>query len=428
LPWDTLSDQDGVSLIKKKFFMTKSHQKKLLTNSPAVQICTLVIILYSLLIPAGMPAYSGPVPDGRDTVKALPADTAKEVKKTSKFDKFNKKVEKLFIYIPVPMYSYSSEAGHIFGLAKFNIINLYKDDNITKPSKISEVLSFSTKGRINASIAAELLLRNNKYMILSSFNYKKTPEYIFGIGNDVKKEDVEQITTDHFKFVGLCLRKLGKKDFYAGAGLAVSDYFSVKTDSNSFLVTDNVTGLNGGTEVGVMLAAAWEGRENRYNPIRGHYIQATYTYNPKFLGSAYQFSSFELDLRKYFNPWLNHVIALQATTMFTTGNVPFYEMAMLGGDYKMRGYYKGALRDKVLVDCQLEYRMPVWNIFGVTGWIGTGRVAPDYGSLSFSGFWLDYGFGLRLMVDSAHRTNLRFDFGFGPHGVNGFYINFAEAF
>jgi hypothetical protein len=54
----------------------------------------------------------------------------------SEFDSFNKKMENLFIYIPVPLYSYSTEAGHTFGLAKFNVINLYKKDTITKASKI----------------------------------------------------------------------------------------------------------------------------------------------------------------------------------------------------------------------------------------------------------------------------------------------------
>ena len=94
----------------------------------------------------------------------------------------------------------------------------------------------------------------------------------------------------------------------------------------------------------------------------------------------------------------------------------------------MRGYYLGALRDNVLLDGQVEYRMPVWSIIGVTGWLGTGRVASSYSDLALDGFWLDYGFGLRLKVDSKNNTNLRFDFGFGNDGISGFYINFAEAF
>jgi hypothetical protein len=345
----------------------------------------------------------------------------------SEFDSFNKKMENLFIYIPVPLYSYSTEAGHTFGLAKFNVINLYKKDTITKPSKISEVFTVSTEGRINASVSTELVFRDNKYIILSYINYKKTPEFIFGIGNDVRKEDKEEIKTDRIKFYAVGLVKFAK-DFYAGGGVDLASYFSIQTDSNSFLVTENVLGLEGGPDIGIGLAGAWDTRDNRYNAYQGHYILTTCFFYPEFFGSKYQFTAFNFDARKFFNPWLNHVIALQATTTFTNRDVPFYDLALMGGEDKMRGYYKGALRDRVLVDAQVEYRMPVWNIFGVTGWIGTGRVAPDYGSLSFDGFWLSYGGGLRIKVDSKHNTNLRFDFGFGPGGINGFYINFAEAF
>ena len=94
----------------------------------------------------------------------------------------------------------------------------------------------------------------------------------------------------------------------------------------------------------------------------------------------------------------------------------------------MRGYYQGAYRDKVLVDGQVEYRMPVWKIFGVTGWMGTGRVASSYDNLSLDNWKLSYGFGIRIRVDSKNNTNMRLDFGFGPKGISGTYINFAEAF
>ena len=127
-----------------------------------------------------------------------------------------------------------------------------------------------------------------------------------------------------------------------------------------------MTGLNGGFSVGIGFAAAFDSRDNRYNAYKGAFVLATYLFHPEFM-SAYQFSKFSLDARKYFNPWLKHVIAVQATTTYTAGDVPFYELALLGGDSKMRGYYEGAFRDKVLVDAQVEYRMPIWKIFGITG-------------------------------------------------------------
>jgi len=354
------------------------------------------------------------------------ADSTAKKDSLSGFDKFNKKAEALFRILPVPIYSYSPDAGNIFGLAKFNVLNISKTDTISKPSKLSEVLTFSTKGRVNASISTELVFHQNKYVVLSYFNYKKQPEYIFGIGNDVTKAGEEQIQYDRLKFSATGL-VLVAKNLYVGMPLDISSYYSIQTDSNSFLVKDSVTGLNGGASLGFGFAAAYDTRDNRYNAHKGAYVIAIFGWHPKFC-SAYEYTQFTLDARKFFNPWLKHIIAIQATTSYTGGNVPFYELSMLGGDSKMRGYYLGAFRDKVSVDAQVEYRMPVWNIFGIAGWIGTGRVADYYGNLGLAGFKLSYGGGLRIRVDSKHDTNLRFDYGFGPGGINGFYVNFGEAF
>ncbi|HEX4850530.1 MAG TPA: hypothetical protein VFV08_06970, partial [Puia sp.] len=116
-----------------------------------------------------------------DSLKQV-ADTAKK-DSLSGFDKFNQKMEALFKILPVPIITYSSEAGNIFGLAKFNLIHLSKADTISKPSKLSEVFTVSTKGRINASVSSELVFDQNKYVVISFINYKKQPEYLFGIGN-----------------------------------------------------------------------------------------------------------------------------------------------------------------------------------------------------------------------------------------------------
>ena len=345
----------------------------------------------------------------------------------SKFDRMNTKMEKLFKIIPVPIYSYSTEAGHTFGLAKFNLVDLDRRDTVSAPSKISEVATFSTEGRINVSVSTDLNWRKGKYMVIGYINYKQQPEFMLGIGNDVSIEDVEEVSTTRLKFVNYFMIQV-VKNLYLGIGADLTNYTNIKYDSTSFLVEDNVLGTEGGTGVGIGITAVYDSRDNRYNAYKGWYIAFKTMTFPAFMGNPYLYSSYNLDIRKYFNPWLKHVIALQATTSARNGEVPFYELAMLGGEDQMRGYYKGALRDKVLVDCQLEYRMPVWKIFGVTAFIGTGRVAESYSDMSPSGFWLSYGFGTRIRVDTEHNTNLRLDWGFGPNGVNGFYINFAEAF
>jgi hypothetical protein len=348
-------------------------------------------------------------------------------KDSTGFDRFNKKMEALFKKIPVPILTYSSEAGQVFGLAKFNLFTLSKKDTISNPTKLSEVVTFSTKGRINASVATELSWKENKYVAISYINYKKQPEYIFGIGNDVVRDSVEEVEYDRLKFYLAQLIRI-KEKFYAGPVFDMSNYFTVKPDSNSFLIRKDVTGLNGGWSVGLGAAIAYDSRDSRYNAYKGYYVIASVIRFPSFLGSTYEFTKFELDARHFINPWLRHVIAFQATTTMTDGDVPFYELAKLGGDSKMRGYYEGAYRDLVAVDAQIEYRMPVWSIFGVTAWFGTGRVADKYANMNINGFHFSYGGGFRIRVDSKNNTNLRVDFGFGPHGIKGTYINFAEAF
>src|SRR6516225_2254599 len=110
---------------------------------------------------------------GIATAHSLPGQTPDSLKKDtlSGFDKFNKKAEALFKVIPIPIITYSSDAGNIFGLAKFNLIHLSKKDTISKPSKLSEVVTFSTKGRVNASVSTELVFDQNKYVIISYINY-----------------------------------------------------------------------------------------------------------------------------------------------------------------------------------------------------------------------------------------------------------------
>ena len=143
----------------------------------------------------------------------------KDAAPKSKFDKFNEKGENLFKYIPVPLYSKTKEAGDIFGLAKFNLFDLKKSDTISQASKFSEVVTFSTLGRVNVSISNDLIFSQNKYMILTYFNYLKQPEYILGIGNDVSIDNAEQIEFERWKFSTTFIRKSIGEHGYAGISL-----------------------------------------------------------------------------------------------------------------------------------------------------------------------------------------------------------------
>jgi outer membrane protein assembly factor BamA len=205
----------------------------------------------------------------------------------------------------------------------------------------------------------------------------------------------------------------------------MSDYFKITTDSNSFLVTDSVTGLKGGTSVGLGPAAAFDSRTTGIILPRGHII-GTALFYPSGLG-PYPFSKFSLDARKYYSPWPGKIFAGQVTTSYANGVVPFYELPQMGGDSQMRGYYEGGLRDNVLVDAQVEFRLHIWNIFGVVGWFGIGQVQNSYSQAAVNQFHLSYGPGLRIKwIQNIILIFVRFWFWSWWH--RGFYVNFWEAF
>ena len=383
--------------------------------------CQVIILL--TLISVQQPCHG----QNSEEKKLNPDSKSVKPAKDSKFDSMNKKMEALFKIIPAPIFSHSVEAGNVFGLAKFNTITLSKFDKVSANSFITEMVTFSSLGQININGATELNWHQGKYMVMGSLNYKRQPEYILGIGNNVKLKDKEQIEITRFKVINYGFVEVAK-DLYVGLGINLTKYTDIKTDSTSFLIRDNISGTEGGTSIGIGFSAVYDTRDIRTNSTRGIFIALKTMTFPSLLANPYLFSSINFDVRKYFNPWYHHVIALQATTSYRRGNVPFYELALMGGSNQMRGYYEGAIRDKVLVDTQVEYRMPVWKILGITGWVGTGRVGKSYSDLALDGFWLSYGGGLRIKIDSEHNTNLRFDYGFTGHGINAFIINFAEAF
>ncbi len=347
----------------------------------------------------------------------------------SKFDKFNKKAEELFRVLPFPMITYSTETGVVFGLVKYNMVQLVKGDTISSASSFSELISISTEGQFKVVLGATLYLGEDRFILRGGANYITFPEYIWGVGNEVSRDDVERISTNSFAFSNTFMYSpIKSRTLYFGIVQDYVNYLEVKTDSNSFLLENKYPGYEGGITSGFGVGLAYDTRDLKQNASTGTYIATSYELHGELIGSTFAYNTFELDIRQFINPWLKHVIAFQAYTLGNFGTVPFFDLGKIGGTNSMRGYYLGAIRDKVMAFAQVEYRLPIWKIFGVVGFAGAGRVAEKYSGMNFDGLWYSGGFGLRMMVDSKNKANIRFDFGYGQDGAKTLSIGFTEAF
>ena len=178
------------------------------------------------------------------------------------------------------------------------------------------------------------------------------------------------------------------------------------------------------------LVFTYEGRDNRLNPFKGSYFNVELEFFENWLGSKFQYTRLFVDARKYVSLIKGDklILAGQVLGEFVTDGTNIQGLPALGGpDWGSRGVYFGRFRDKQSLAGNLELRFPLFWIFGGTLFGGVGQVQPSLAEFKWNKNHFIYGTGLRVMVSSKNRVNLRFDLGFSQDNV-AFIVDFSEAF
>lgn len=79
-------------------------------------------------------------------------------------------------------------------------------------------------------------------------------------------------------------------------------------------------------------------------------------------------------------------------------DIPFYDLAAIGGTEILRGFKRGRFRDRGVGWVVGAYKFPVWQLIEGTLFYETGRTFHDVGELSLSDLEASYGGGLRVWV------------------------------
>jgi outer membrane protein assembly factor BamA len=195
--------------------------------------------------------------------------------------------------------------------------------------------------------------------------------------------------------------------------------------------TDNVPGAEGGRTIGVGGTLNWDTRDNAVDAREGGFYQLRVMTWQDWTLSEYELTRLSVDLRHFFplddDGAAGHTIGVQLYTELNAGDVPFHQMARLGGELLMRGYFEGRYRDKDMLAAQVEYRFPiVWRFRGVA-FAAVGDVASEMTEFDFGGLEVSGGAGLRFSLNEQERLNVRADLGIGID-TWGAYVGISEAF
>jgi outer membrane protein assembly factor BamA len=362
-----------------------------------------------------------------------PSDTTKQDSSgmMNKLNNFNSFMEKFIVYFPVPIFSVSQETGQLFGLTKFNDFKIgvtTKNDTLTQPSTVSGLVYFTQKRQFKVNIESDIMFKDNMHNASSRITFFSFPLLLFGVGNDTKKENAVTVLYENIEFEGGYKYKLRKK-LYLGFNYKYLNSLKVEYSDSTENIPDFDIEQFKGLRSGIGFSATWEGRDNRLNAFKGFYINLNYDFFESWLGSDFEYDYLLVDLRKYYTLIGPNklILAGQFVGEFANSGTPVQALSALGGPKGMRGFYFGRYRDLTNMSGTVEVRFPIFWIIGGVGFVSAGQVARSLKYYSFDRMHYSYGGGIRLMVSSKNRVNLRLDVGFSKDNST-FTLGFTETF
>jgi outer membrane protein assembly factor BamA len=328
-------------------------------------------------------------------------------------------------FIATPFLFYKTETSFGAGAAASYIFQLGPSRS-TNPSSITPFTIYTLKNQFRALVGSNLYFKENKFHLVSELRFEKFPSKFFGIGNTNQHSQGEDYTPEILDYSVSFSRRISRS-LELGLAYHLSTWKLREISQQGQLASPDIIGNQGGTVSGLGLTASLDTRDHIFYPTKGYFVEIlAHAYTP-LLGSTYTYQSLSLNIRRYFKIFNEHVVAFQSLVKTQWGEVPFCQLAQMGGEFFLRGYYEGRFRDKNLLLLQGEYRLPLFWRLGMVGFVGLGRVADRLGQLSLRDMNMAWGIGLRYLLDKQGKIRLRIDLGFG-HDSTGFYISFYETF
>jgi hypothetical protein len=327
-----------------------------------------------------------------------------------------------------PLIALSTETSWVFGAGGAYIFKTSKKDSTLRTSTMPLLLLYTLKDQILAGIGANIFLPKEKYIIRFENTYSRFPDKFWGIGNDTPASAEESYTFNQF-FVNPAISRKIRRNLFAGIGIEYQHVFNIKYDSGGNFEQDKVIGIYNETEYDVFGLSAlitYDSRNHAYTPNKGSLFRVRYSNFNESRISDYNFQSLDIDFRKFIELKPNNILAVQYYSLMTFGDVPYRNLAMLGGSMMMRGYYQGRYRDKMIMSAQAEYRFPVVWRFGAVAFASAGQVADNLSQFNFSKMRYAAGAGVRFSVLPSENFNLRVDAAYGDKW--NVYVLLTESF
>jgi outer membrane protein assembly factor BamA len=331
------------------------------------------------------------------------------------YDYLEKKPNKTFF---LPIVFWTPATGLMGGFsAGYTMYKPYRDSTPT-PSVISSYVVYTQKNQSTITLGYETHWNKDRLHFKTSVGYSEWYDLFFGIGNKTPDSTWEdnKYTPRTYSFRARVAKTV--RTFLQAGVIAELDYSRIiEKEDSSYFALQKIPGEKRGYSSGIGIGVDYDSRDSRVYPRRGTYHQYSLVPFHSIFGSDYNFVRFVADLRQYFSPFEEHVIAYQAYVSLIGFHPPYYKMSLFGSDGLMRGYYPSRYRDRNMIAAQVEYRMPLFWRLSASGFGGYGDVAHDITDFRLKELKYSVGFGIRYLLDREKRSIIRLDIAVGKNSA-----------
>jgi len=295
-----------------------------------------------------------------------------------------------------------------------------------RTSNVEGLGLYTQRNQFVSALQFNIFFPGERYILRWRNTYSYFPDMFWGYGNNTPDSAGERYDFRQVFIHPQLMRKI-YRDFYVGVTYEMQHVFNFNYIPDGIFDQQHVTGRYGGTVSGLGLVFTWDSRNNAFSSTQGSYIQWQIVDFNNCIFSDFNYTSMLVDIRKYISMRRRDVWGFNLISHMTFGDVPIRNMAILGGQEIMRGYYEGRFTDNQMVAAQTEYRLHVWRRFGMVAFLGYGKVMRDWRSFSVKDLKYSYGAGIRYAINKKEKLNLRLDYGLGEH-TQALYFGVSETF
>jgi hypothetical protein len=311
--------------------------------------------------------------------------------------------------------------GGVGGVATFG----FSRDSIgAKLSQISFGATYTQNKQILIFFPFKVFTNNNKYYFASENGWFRYNYIYSGIGENLVAE--EKYGADYERVRLLASRAINPNT-YLGVRINFENYNVTSTVDGGELASGRINGSKKSRTLGLGMSILRDTRDQVFYPRKGIFSEVFVVPSSRIFGANRNFTKISADIANYKSFGKKTVLASNYVFTANIGDVPFNQLAYLGGQYRMRGIFEGYFRDKNSLIIQQEIRQEIWKRLG----------AVAFGSIAFLGSQetsflrlnkpkFTYGAGLRIAT--KNHLNIRLDYALSPYGKGNFYATIGEAF